>query len=112
MTHNQYDYTLQKLKWSINVLLTDTGDARRRLYLASRSFCKLNDNDFPLSLKEKWQEIIANITKSGPLLDHYGQVLKCAVENTMCLIKNKTASKIIKEVYDLYCSIGKNVQFQ
>jgi hypothetical protein len=111
MNSNRYDYTVEKLTTAISVFVLHPGDARARLNDAFLSFHTLQDKDFPPHLLKKWQWVMFEITKFGPLLNHKGDVWRGSVEHTMSRIHNKTASKIIKVIYELYWEVSENEQY-
>lgn len=102
MTVNCYGYTVEKLTTALSVLVSHPGDARERLNAAFLGFHALSEKDFPPKLQKKWQWVMMEMTKFGPLLDHNGKVWRGSVESTMRRIKNRTDSNIIKVIYELY----------
>lgn len=112
MHNNQYGYAVEKLTSAIAVLISHPGDARARLYSAFLTFHTLQERDFPPHLVKKWQWIIKELTKFGPLVDLNGKVWRGSVEHTMSRIRNSTASKIIKMINELYWELSENVPYQ
>ena len=111
MSNNPYDYTVEKLTTAISILVSHPGDARKRLSDAFSAFHVLQERDFPPELQEKWAWVIKEMTKYGPLVDHKGEPWRGSVENTMSRIQNRTASKIIKVIYELYWAVSENEQY-
>ncbi len=111
MSGNRYSYTVEKLTTALSVLVSHPGDARERLNDAFLCFNTLQDKDFPPDLQKKWQWVMIEMTKFGPLLDHKGAVWRGSVENTMRRIQKRTASKIIKVIYELYWKVSENEQY-
>ena len=112
MAINPYSYTVEKLTAALESLATHPGDARERLGSAFLIFHTLTEKDFPPEYQEKWKWVMDKITKSGPILDYKGDVWRGSVENTMRRIKNKTASKILKVIYELYWVVSENKQYR
>jgi len=94
------------------VLTIHHGDARERLNAAFFNFHTLNHEDFPKHLQKKWQWVIKEITKLGPLLDSEGKIWRGSVENTLRRIRKRTASKIIAVIYQIYWEISDNKQYR
>ena len=111
MSGNQYRYTVEKLTTALSVLVSHPGDARERLNDAFFNLRMLQSRDFPPHLQNKWKWVMKEMTKFGALRDHEGVVWRESVENTMRRIRKKTASKIIKEIYDLYWEVSENEQY-
>ena len=111
MAANRYGYTVEKLTTALAVLVSHPGDARARLGSAFLCLHTHTEKDFPQELQGKWRWILKEMTKFGPLLDHNGQAWRGSVENTMHRIKNRTASKIIEEIYALYWDVSENQQY-
>ena len=111
MIDNPYTYTVEKLTTALSVIVSHPGDARERLNDAFLCFHTLQERDFPPNLQEKWRQIIKEMTKYGPLLNHKGEAYRGSVENTMHHIRKRTASKIIKEIYKLYWAVSENEEY-
>lgn len=103
---------MEKLTTALFTLVTGEGDARARLRSAYFSFHTLKNTDFPLDQQKQWDWVTAQMTKCGPLRDSRGRVLVSDVENTMKHIQNKTASKIIQAIYELYWIVSENEQYR
>lgn len=54
---------------------------------------------------------MTELTKFGPIFDYKGNVRVGSVDNTMKRIKKKTASNIIKVIYELYWLVSENEQY-
>ena len=101
-------YAAKKLTEVLESIATHEGDARKRVEVAFLYLIHLNETDFPKDMKADWDWIWKEATKYGPLHDHHGNVWRGSVENTMRRIKNSTASKILKKIYELYWGVTKN----
>jgi hypothetical protein len=111
MDGNRYSYAVQKLTTALSILVAHTGDARKRLNVAYLSFHTLQERDFPPPLQKKWRWVMKELTKFGPLLDYEGRPWRGSVGNTTRRIRNSTASKIIKVIYELYWEVSENEQY-
>jgi hypothetical protein len=111
LTHNRYNYAVEKLTTALGCLATHPGDARERLLSAYVVFHTLRDEDFPSDQRDKWKWVIKELTKFGPSLDYKGRVQTGSVEHTMSRIKKRTAAKIAKAIYELYWVVSENKQY-
>lgn len=111
MSENPYSYTVEKLTTAISILVSHPGDSRERLNDAFLSFHTLQERDFPPELQKKWVWVMKEMTKFNPILDHKGEPLRGSVENTMRRIQKRTASKIIKVLYELYWAVSENEEY-
>lgn len=107
----KHNYAVEKLTTALSVLASHPGDARERLGAAFLVFHTLSEKDFPAGLQARWRWVLEQINKLGPVLDHKGTVLQGSAEHTMRRIRKQTASKIIKEIYELYWEISQNERY-
>jgi hypothetical protein len=103
-----YGYAIEKLTTALECLATHRGEVRERLMAAFLIFHALEEKDFPPKYQHKWTWIIKELTKYGPEQDCTGEVWRGSVKNTMRRIHRSTASKIAKEIYELYWNISAN----
>lgn len=101
-------YVEEKLKLAIyECLATGEGDARDRL---SRSFqfylFILKEESFSNNHWERFKKVKTRLTKNGPKTDIKGNVVVGAFENGKEGMKNKTASKLIKELISIYIELA------
>ena len=112
MNQRQHSYVLEKLTNTVDLLATHPGDARARLKDAYLSFHTLTPDDFPPEHQAKWAWIMSEMVKFGPIISEYnGEVWRGAVENTMRRIRNSTAAKIAKAIYELYWALSSNQRY-
>lgn len=111
MSENLHDYAVEKLTNAVLILISHPGDARQRLGDAFLSIQTLQASDFPPGLQGQWLWVVKEMTKFGPVIDYNGEAVRGAVENTMRRIRNRTASKIIKVINDLYWAVSHNEQY-
>jgi hypothetical protein len=104
-------YAIEKLTDAISCLATHPGDARERVVAAFYHLVRLHEKDFPEALRPKWTSLMAKIKRKGPLRTYDGNVYLGSVQNTMQSYRNKTASKICTEIYELYWSVSNNQQY-
>src|SRR5262245_34961142 len=105
-----FRYAKEKLSGTIQYLATAPGDARDRMSKAYLGFHTLKGDDFPEPLRKRWTWVMAQMTKYGPYFNPYdkGHLITGSVEHTMSRIKNKTAAKIAKEIFDLNWELENN----
>ena len=111
MAANPYSYTVEKLTNALECLATHKGDARERVVHALESCITLSEDDFPEEHRGKWRWVKREATKYGPVLNHRNVVLFGSIENTMRHVRNSTASKIAKGLYELYWAVSRNTQY-
>lgn len=87
---------------AVDILATHPEDVRKRLHSAYLPISVLRENDFPEEYRSIWREIMKEMTKFGPILNHHGEVIIGSVENTMNRIRKKTGMRIAKNLYSLY----------
>jgi hypothetical protein len=68
---------------------------------------KVIDSDFTSEQKIKFDKIKYLVAKKGIRIMSKTFSI-CAYENTVMSMKNKTASKILKELFDIYNSLQEN----
>lgn len=96
-----YSYTKSNLKQAIIILATEKKDVRNRLCCLSVIIAKLDENDFPLELKNEWNLIVSELTcKDNRYINENYSI--SSIENTMRLIRNNKASKIAEKIVNLY----------
>jgi hypothetical protein len=83
-------------------LAVGQADVRSRLVTVYLACHTLTPEDFPQEFQKDWQWIVQQLTRYGPILDYNGEVRIGSVEHTMRRIKNKTAAKIARKIYNLY----------
>lgn len=105
-------YALEKLTNALECLATHPGDVRERLVSAHMCFHTLNVSDFPVECQADWRWIMSELTKFGPLYDHKGDIYKGSVQNTMARVRETTAEKIAKRIFQLYWTISDNQPYQ
>lgn len=106
------DYIVEKLTDAIGVLVKHPGDARARLNAAFTTFHTLQAEDFPPPLQEKFRNVVQSMRKAGPLVRCDGEIVRSDVENTMRRIRNRTASNLIGEIYDIYWAVSSNQRYR
>ena len=102
-----YSYAREKLFEAVYALAIGQKDVRSRLINAYLACHTLQIENFPKEFQKDWKCIIKELTNSGHVLNHKGEVLIGSVENTMSSIKNSTGSKIARKLFDLYCAMNK-----
>ncbi len=107
----EYAYAIEKLTDAISCLATHPGDARERVVAAFYHLVRLQEKDFPEALRPKWASLMEKIKRKGPLRMYDGTVYLGSVQNTMKGYKNKTASKICNEIFEMYWAVSKNQQY-
>jgi hypothetical protein len=100
----KHGYAKSELREVIKTLVMGEKDVRKRL-ISIASMVKLNENDFPVELKEEWKWIIFNLTKKEPLYLSNGEMQLSSIENTMRSIHNSTGSKIAERIFQLYLKL-------
>jgi hypothetical protein len=109
---NEYSYAIEKLTNVLACLAVHPGDVRERLKAIFPEFSLPREADFPQECRQEWLSIIKALTKSGPVYKPDGDLWLSSVENTMRHIQNRTASRIAKQVYDLYWHVSENKQYR
>jgi hypothetical protein len=112
MKRKRYDYTIEKLTNTLEILATHPGDVRERLTDAFLSFQTLRNDDFPLENRKDWDWVLSELTKYRPLINNKGEVWRGSIENTMRRVQKSTASKIAKQIYKLYWIVSENKQYR
>ena len=98
------NYTKEKLGVAIEHLITGEKDARHRLAEAFEYYLyTLNESDFPKKFRKRFNEIKERVTKNGPIMSLDGKtVIKGSYENSIRGMQNRTASKMIESLYQIY----------
>jgi len=108
----EYDYCIEKLMNAIETLATHSGNVKERLWYVYLDIHMLQPQDFPKDLQNRWDGIIKSLTKYGPWVNEFsGEVYQSSVENTLRRIRKSTASKIAKEIYEIYWAISSNQRY-
>jgi len=94
---NNWVYLFGKLSGAIEVLITSSGDARHRVWLASRYIFMLSPDTVPESCRVDIQWIQDMLTRY-PANKHYENSLDATYYRT----RNVTASKIAQRIWTLY----------
>jgi hypothetical protein len=101
-----YPYTEKKLFEYLHTLATHEGNVRERIAAAfTFTIPVLVENDFPQEQYAEWVSINKEIRKFGPHLDVAGRPIISDIENSMRKMKNKTATRLAKKIFDLYFKI-------
>ena len=85
---------------------------RARIRDAHLSFLTLEADDFPEQFRADWEWIISEITKFGPTYDYRGEIRLGSIENTMNRVRNNTAARVAKKLYELYWAVSENKQYR
>jgi hypothetical protein len=94
----RYRRCREKFRAALYRLAVAEGDVRERLRGAYRYLRMLSEDEVPPALREKWSEILTDLTKLGPEVDRDGAVYQSAVEHTMSRIRNSTGRKIAERI--------------
>ena len=99
-----YIYYIQgKYKDAVEILITGEKDARSRVQTAYYIFWHIQLNEYPESIRKKVESITKILTR---LPGREGYIL----DDNFRKMKNKTASKAAKMIYDVYLDIEKHIK--
>jgi hypothetical protein len=100
----KYRYSKIELQESIKTLATGEEDIHGRL-ISILQIIKLNENDFPVELREDWTSISTSI-KNGQLYLNTKEKLS-SIQHEEIKILNESASKIAEMIFNLYINLQK-----
>jgi len=99
-----YIYYIQgKYKEAVEILITGEKDARSRVQKAYYTIWTIQLNDYPESVRKKVKSITKILTR---LSGREGYIL----DDNFRKMKNKTASKAAKIIYDVHLDIEKHIK--
>jgi len=102
--HLNYIYYVQgKYKDALEILITGEKDARSRVQKAYYMFWHIQLNEYPEGIRNKVKSITKILTR---LTGREGYIL----DDNFRKMKNKTASKAAKMIYDVYLDIEKLIK--
>ena len=104
MKTNDLLYLNEKLSNLIYYLLIGEENAKQRLKNNLLNFHRAFSLDFPLELETKKLNVIKQLTKF-PKVYFADSLVMNEYENTIHKIKNSSASKIIRDIYELKIDI-------
>lgn len=78
-----YSNTTEKFDIAVNVMASDTGTLRTRIWKAYLIFHTLTEKDFSDELKPDWNYILSTLTKEDAIYDDEGEVAVESVPNTL-----------------------------
>ncbi|MBI3773534.1 MAG: hypothetical protein HY272_12650 [Gammaproteobacteria bacterium] len=104
----QYASARGLLSQVVKELAVAPGPVNERLLRVWRIIQPLTPVELPQELRNDWQSIKDEITKYPTLIDPYGNVIRSSIEQTLCKIRRKTASKIAEKIYSLYWNLENN----
>ncbi len=100
---NYIYYIYEKYRCAVEVLITGEKDARSRVEAAYYLFWHIQLSEYPEDIRKKVESITKLLTR---LPGREGYILN----DNFRKMKNKTASKVAKMIYDVYLDIEKYVQ--
>lgn len=92
---------------AVNVLVYGEGDARARVSSACRILDAINSKELAKDLQNRIEVVKNEAGKNGPLTTNNGRVLRDRYSNTSRTRKNKTYSKLAKEIYAVYNELNR-----
>lgn len=99
-----YIYYIQgKYKDAVEILITGEKDARSRVQTAYYIFWSIQPNEYPESIRKKVESITKILTR---LPGREGYIL----DDNFYKMKNKTAAKVAKMIYDVHLDIEKYIE--
>lgn len=96
-----YTYFLEKTSGLIRKLISGEGTAKQRLLECEIEIYFSMSANIPEDLKLKREKIFARLNKKNEI-EISGKVKMTSFQHTLLYMKNKTAAKIILDIYDLY----------
>lgn len=96
-------YIQKKYKDAVEILITGENDSRSRVQAAYYLFWHIQLNEYPESLRKKVESITKALTR---LSGREGYIL----DDNFRKMKNKTASKVAKMIYDVYLDIENHIK--
>lgn len=100
---NNIYYIQGKYKDAVEILITGEKDARSRVQKAYYTIWTVQLNDYPESVRKKVESITKILTR---LPGRGGYIL----DDNFGKMKNKTASKAAKIIYDVYLDIENHIK--
>ena len=103
MPSHHYTRTREILSTIVAFLATAKGDMRERLKIMSVEISQLTTDDFPSSLKNKWDFVETKLSKY-PAKFNWNQSRQemGSIEHSLSRMHNRTACKIAQNIYELY----------
>lgn len=105
MNLNYIYYIQKKYKDAVEILITGEKDSRSRVQAAYYLFWHIQINEYPENLRKKVESITKVLTR---LSGREGYIL----DDNFRKMKNKTASKAAKMIYDVYLDIDNHIKEQ
>ena len=99
-----YAYFIEKSSVLIRKLISGEGTAKQRLLECEIEIILALATHIPEDLKQKRENILKSLNKKNEI-KHGDKVSITSFRHTLVYMKNKTAAKIILEIYDLYSEV-------
>lgn len=99
-----YTYFIEKTSVLIRKLISGEGTAKERLLDCEVEIILALSTQIPEDLKPKRESILKRLNKKNEIR-HGDIVSMTSFRHTLIYMKNKTAAKIILDIYDLYSEI-------
>jgi len=97
-------YFIEKTSQVIRKLISAPGNAKERLLENEVEICLSISASIPEDLKPKREKIFSALRKKNEIIVG-DTVVMSSYKNTVRSMKNKTAGKIILDIYDLYSEV-------
>jgi hypothetical protein len=105
-------HAAKELTDAIETLATGTGDVRSRLLTASVAILLTQRDDFPESKRAIWDQVIKTVSRFEPYFETRSGAFLNTPKNATRGMKNITAQRAAKQIWDLYWSVSKNSQYR
>ena len=100
-------YTEDKLEECLHALQPDAGSIQTRLENAGEIFTRLQPEDFPVGLIDRYVYIKTSLTQAGQTAD--GKT--GSIKNTTRQMTDEFAEELVEDIIDLYEDVG-DVRFR
>jgi hypothetical protein len=97
---------------AVETLATGTGDVRARLLLASMSIMLTQREDFPEDKRALWENVMKTIERFEIYFQTGSGTFMNTPKKATWGMRNATAQRAARQVWELYWSVSKNQRYE